>query len=207
MHLYLHLSAQACLGLCHACAQCRVVSLSLKFADCSWFRGCNTSIAALQQNPSTFRSGPAAMPVARADADRAEKAAGRLGGLACFGGACFARGQRPGRRPKLQRPHGGVNGFGGGRLVEMRSSAHDELDRSQGRRSPLLPMRRVVQPAHDGTPLLLLGLISGQAARRALLRCTWVGALSSLPGVRTKFVIGLEQPDANRSDVLEVRVG
>ena len=89
----------------------------------------------------------------------------------------------------------------------MRSSAHDELDRSQGRRSPLLPMRRVVQPAHDGTPLLLLGLISGQAARRALLRCTWVGALSSLPGVRTKFVIGLEQPDANRSDVLEVRVG
>ena len=91
-------------------------------------------------------------------------------------------------------------------LVEMRSSAHDELDRSQSRRSPLLPMRRVAQPAHDGTPLLLLGLISGQAARRALLRCTWVGALSSLPGVRAKFVIGLEQPDANRTDVLEVRV-
>ena len=27
-------------------------------------------------------------------------------------------------------------GFGGGRIVQMRSSIHDELDRSQGRRSP-----------------------------------------------------------------------
>ena len=199
---------QACLGLCRACAQCRVVSLSLKFADCSWFRACNTSRAALHQNPSTFRSGLAAMPVARAHAGPgpAEEAAGRLGGLACFGGACFARGRRPGRGPALEPLHRGASGFGGGMVVEMRSSAHDELDRSQGRRSPLLPMRRVAQPAHDGTPLLLLGLISGQAARRALLRCTWVGALSSLPGVRAKFVIGLEQPDANRTDVLEVRV-
>ena len=34
-----HSAAQACLGRCRECEQCRVVSLSLKFADCSWFVG------------------------------------------------------------------------------------------------------------------------------------------------------------------------
>ena len=76
------------------------------------FRACNTSRAALHQKPSTFRSGSlralSSGPAARADAGSAEG---------------VARSMPPG-------------GFGGGRIVQMRSSIHDELDRSQGRRSP-----------------------------------------------------------------------
>ena len=55
-------------------------------------------------------------------------------------------------------------------------------------------------------PLLLLGLMSRDAARRRLLRCTWVGALS--PGVRVRFVLGQGSPapDAGQQDVMVLPV-
>jgi hypothetical protein len=51
-------------------------------------------------------------------------------------------------------------------------------------------------------PLLLLGLMSRDAARRRLLRCTWVGALP--PAVRMRFVLGegSPAPDSGRHDVI-----
>ena len=50
-------------------------------------------------------------------------------------------------------------------------------------------------------PLLLLGLMSRDAARRRLLRCTWVGALPA--AVRVRFVLGEgPAPDSGRHDVI-----
>ena len=47
-------AAVACLARCKRCQRCSAVSLSVRFSDCSWFAGCNTS--QLHQKPSGFRS-------------------------------------------------------------------------------------------------------------------------------------------------------
>lgn len=48
-------AARECLRRCAKCAQCRVVSISLKYADCSWYTHCPI----LQQDRATFRSASA----------------------------------------------------------------------------------------------------------------------------------------------------
>ena len=54
-------------------------------------------------------------------------------------------------------------------------------------------------------PLLLLGLISGDADRRELLRCTWVRSLSA-SDVTLRFVVGNGARDERMADVLSVAV-
>jgi len=106
------------------------------------------------------------------------------------------------------RAWGGV----GRHSVEMRSTAHDELDQvSQGlvadlERRRLKVTRTLPLPlSPPSASVLLLGLVSGDVHRRRLLRCTWVGALP--PEVRARFVVWADAPDAARADVLAVGRG
>ena len=57
-----------------------------------------------------------------------------------------------------------------------------------------------------GAPLLLLGLLSGSAARREVLRCTWM-RLDALKanGVRVLFIVGKDSAESS-PDVLPVEV-
>ena len=63
-----------------------------------------------------------------------------------------------------------------------------------------------IAPTRLGAPLLLLGVLSGSAPRRDMLRCSWmrVGALQE-GGVRLLFIVGKESAE-NASDVLAVDV-
>ena len=47
-------AAEACAARCALCARCRAVSVSPKWADCSWFWQCDPS--RLRRNPSGFRT-------------------------------------------------------------------------------------------------------------------------------------------------------
>ena len=47
-------AVDACLHLCRTCANCRYVSISVKHADCSWFRSC--AMPSLRTDISTFRT-------------------------------------------------------------------------------------------------------------------------------------------------------
>ena len=64
-------------------------------------------------------------------------------------------------------------------------------------------------PARFPRPLLLLGVVSGHALRRDVLRCTWLKALrgARLRGAASVlFVVGINASDAGASDVLSVPV-
>ena len=50
-------AARACLARCAACARCRYLSLSRKFADCSWYATCD--LGRLSRKVKHFVSGPA----------------------------------------------------------------------------------------------------------------------------------------------------
>lgn len=178
-------AARACLERCGRCSRCRFVSISVRYLDCSWFNTCD--VTSLHSDPSSFRSGSA------------------------HGNASTIMVGSPGAKP-----WSGV----GRHSAELRSTIHDELDRvSQGlitdqhnhrlkvTRTLPLPLPSVQAPPGVATtvPLLLLGLVSGDAHRRRLLRCTWVGALP--PEVRARFVVWADAPDAARADVLAVERG
>ena len=51
-------AATHCLRRCQQCNNCRFISLSLSYKDCSWYEEC--ALTALQQDVSGFRSGSAA---------------------------------------------------------------------------------------------------------------------------------------------------
>ena len=50
----------ACLHLCSQCSQCRYISVSARFSDCSWYSSCQLSQLRATSNTKTFLSGPAA---------------------------------------------------------------------------------------------------------------------------------------------------
>ena len=52
----------ACLTLCSQCSQCRYISVSARFSDCSWYSSCRLSQLRATANTRTFLSGPAAPP-------------------------------------------------------------------------------------------------------------------------------------------------
>ena len=52
----------ACLHLCSQCSQCRYISVSARFSDCSWYSSCPLSQLRATANTKTFVSGPAAPP-------------------------------------------------------------------------------------------------------------------------------------------------
>ena len=52
----------ACLHLCSQCSQCRFISVSARFSDCSWYSSCQLSQLRATANTKTFLSGPAAPP-------------------------------------------------------------------------------------------------------------------------------------------------
>jgi hypothetical protein len=60
------------------------------------------------------------------------------------------------------------------------------------------------------TPLLLLGIMSGNEERRRMLRCTWTRSSGALRRIRTLFVVGVQQPLQSQweeaSQVMELRV-
>ena len=162
-------AVDACLRSCHACSNCRHVSISLKYSDCSWFRSCNYT--RLRGDISTFRS--------------AAVDAGPLGNRSSTRSRAWKRGV----------------GLG---VVSQMDSAHDALDALQLGRPPALSQALpypLTKPLH---PILLLGLISGNADRRDLLRCTWVGALPR--SIRVRFVVGRNHADDRANDVLFVAV-
>ena len=84
------------------------------------------------------------------------------------------------------------------------------LDQMQRRRklntTHTLPLPLVSPPAAPGVPLLLLGVISGDAQRRRFLRRAWVAELNAGETVRVRFVVGAAQPDAEDRDVLTIAV-
>ena len=71
----------------------------------------------------------------------------------------------------------------------------------------MVPLEPTMTPG--APPLLLMGVLSGSAARRELVRCTWGRVLATgvLHGaVRLHFVVGRNAVDWERADVLNVRV-
>ena len=52
----------ACLHACSHCSQCRYISVSARFSDCSWYSSCRLSQLRATANTKTFLSGPAAPP-------------------------------------------------------------------------------------------------------------------------------------------------
>lgn len=54
-------------------------------------------------------------------------------------------------------------------------------------------------------PLILLGLISGQARRRELLRCTWMKEMDTT-AITLRFVVGRGAPEPPAEDILRVPV-
>ena len=96
-------------------------------------------------------------------------------------------------------------------VASLASSRGDLLDRMQQRRGGLrtshtLPLPLASPVPAPGGPLLLLGVISGDAFRRRFLRRAWVAQLNAGAVVRVKFVVGAAQPDAAAADVLEITV-
>jgi hypothetical protein len=61
------------------------------------------------------------------------------------------------------------------------------------------------QPSRAGLPILLLGLLSGSAPRREMVRCTWMRVPVLQQSVRTIFIVGKASAEA-RADVLPVDV-
>ena len=59
--------------------------------------------------------------------------------------------------------------------------------------------------AHRPVPLLLLGLLSGSAVRREMVRCTWMRVPALRQSVRTVFVVGRSSAEP-LADVLPVDV-
>lgn len=59
-------------------------------------------------------------------------------------------------------------------------------------------------------PLLLLGIMSGHEARRALLHCSWARVSRSVTSIRVRFVVGSHQPLAaeweHSPESMELRV-
>ena len=175
-------AVEDCLSACLSCSNCRYISISPKYNDCSWFQSCD--ISRLQHSVSTFRTAAAVPSQAL--------------------------------RQVEQRPVS-WNGLGS-RISRHMSTEHDALDLLQGSRrhsghevvhvsEPTLQPQTIPYPtpAHKSkSPVLLLGIISGYAERRALLRCTWVRALTH--SVRLRFVVGHGQPDEHSDDVLRVPV-
>ena len=74
------------------------------------------------------------------------------------------------------------------------------------RTSHTLPLPLASPVLAPGGPLLLLGVISGDAFRRRFLRRAWVAELNAGAVVRVKFVVGAAQPGAAAADVLEIKV-
>ena len=52
----------ACLHACSQCSQCRYISVSARFSDCSWYSSCRLGQLRATANTKTFLSGPAAPP-------------------------------------------------------------------------------------------------------------------------------------------------
>ena len=52
-------AVKACLQHCHSCTNCKFISVSLKFKDCSWFRACD--VTRLRHEVSTFRTASASV--------------------------------------------------------------------------------------------------------------------------------------------------
>ena len=50
----------ACLRVCSQCSQCRYISVSARFSDCSWYSSCRLSQLRSTADTKTFLSGPAA---------------------------------------------------------------------------------------------------------------------------------------------------
>ena len=50
----------ACLHVCSQCSQCRYISVSARFSDCSWYSSCRLSQLRSTADTKTFLSGPAA---------------------------------------------------------------------------------------------------------------------------------------------------
>ena len=50
----LETAVQACMQKCRMCSRCRFISVSRRFADCSWFSTCNLS--RLHHTPTSFRT-------------------------------------------------------------------------------------------------------------------------------------------------------
>jgi hypothetical protein len=54
------------------------------------------------------------------------------------------------------------------------------------------------------TPLVLLGVMSGNPTRRAMLRCTWMQVDGVRDQMRLVFVVGRNAPEAGHSDELRI---
>lgn len=63
----------------------------------------------------------------------------------------------------------------------------------------------IAQPNATSVPILLLGLLSGSAPRREMVRCTWMRVPVLARSVRTVFIVGKASAEA-RADVLPVDV-
>jgi len=174
-------AAAVCLDHCQQCERCHIVSLSLRYGDCSWFDR-DACTPPLQLLPTGFRSAPAA----RTD-----------------------RTLLPPSNTSAPRHWAGV----GGRLAKLNRNEGDFLDKSQDKLigaankgtvavTGVMELPLVPSPA----PQLLVGLISGNPSRRAVLRSTWVGEVQRSGTARVRFVVGKEAPDGERPDVFVVGV-
>ena len=59
------MAAAACLRRCARCSRCRHVSLSLRYADCSWYASCSSGLTRFDDFVSGAAPGSAALPKER----------------------------------------------------------------------------------------------------------------------------------------------
>ena len=156
-----------CLRACSTCAGCKYVSLSPRFAECDWFRECDTS--RLLQDVSSYRTAPVQTDARATTTRRRDHAlVARL-----------------------------IAGLGLRVAAQSQWTSDDGLDLGQagqhGWPTRSVPLEIATRPPPRSA---LIGIVSGSAHRRHELRCTWVGALAEhdvTSSTRVLFIIGLSQ--------------
>ena len=185
-------AAAACLRRCATCANCRFISLSPRFEDCSWYSACPN----VAQESWGFRS-------ARADGIRANETKHTTSTTGTEAGSWSI--------PPGHVYPGDVQSELDA-LGQLRSTPNSAWSIAPAR-SDLAWSRRTCKPSRQGrrhgTPaqpareangsLLLLAVFSARALRREVIRCTWGKAIDerSRLSVRLRFIVGVPGSESN----------